>query len=975
MTTLSVSDICSGFAKCKHNPHSPKIGEYNAKQFNDYKASMTRKAQTHSAKNFKFVLSPPKKEEEAKQPKKNYNKKKGKNISTKDMIIIKNLYEKIISPFIQNIILIKNSLNFSDFCTKQQEILNYFLRLSEEKRKSSIEAAKFSAAKKLSLVAILAETERAFLLHSCPSSRNVNLFALLDIPSDTELVSPINYQTQLDCVTSTNRNLGLEYDPRCVGFEPTKLQRAILDKLDENVNIIVRAPTGSGKTMVSLYLAEKMKANGKITVYLAPNKPICGEMSLFVHNHGFAFAIAHGDFISFAELERASVWICTPNTFTDILFSRLPQVEEIGAIIFDELPYMLHDDARTLAPLLLLAQARNWHAMALSATFADDLVTLLKQAFERIELIEELSSIRPVDLILKSYDATLNEIVTIPTSSTYPKGLLSCENKEEQLRTAVRVPLCLDEFKHLMQQTDEPHLPEVIEKSLPKETVFTGIDMVKFALHLRSKQEAPKSETKETDTITGEMLYTFLNKLREQDLLPVMFFHSNPNSLNNYHALIWKQYKKQMEELTNKKENVKTPKKRNPRAPEIKEKQEASNNEFDYNYEVPPKFGFVDDSALSCIFKTNPTASPDYRFGIRGKQFLQSPIATPIRHGIGIYHPLIDIASRLVVESSLRLGFMGVVFCDASLAFGVNLPCKSVVFLCDNTFDSNNYSSNELIQASGRAGRWGLDQYGSIFLLGKPDNISNFWRPLRPVNNISFPFPDVDSFFRFCYGSESLRCSMNYLISCKSVPMWNWTPSAIASNFGAIINILADTGIIVSTSNFSLTHAGGVAAKLHRSAVKTNWLFVGYLFSKYKKNLSTLVKSKADYKFLTSHFICTSNYSQSLGPTLEQAIRSSAISPDLINFMKTARAEFINILPMGIPLPASVDTTAFFYNFPASKPNISLYLAKSLYLDYISVLFLTHSACNVEYHKIISDEFYAKYPKTPLTTQKFHNSP
>lgn len=86
------------------------------------------------------------------------------------------------------------------------------------------------------------------------------------------------------------------------------------------------------------------------------------------------------------------------------------------------------------------------------------------------------------------------------------------------------------------------------------------------------------------------------------------------------------------------------------------------------------------------------------------------------KRGIGYHHGSIDAKGRTFVEMLFRMGYIKVVTATGTLALGINMPCKSVVFLHDSIYlDALNYR-----QMAGRAGRRGLDLEGSVYFFNIP---------------------------------------------------------------------------------------------------------------------------------------------------------------------------------------------------------------------------------------------------------------
>lgn len=95
---------------------------------------------------------------------------------------------------------------------------------------------------------------------------------------------------------------------------------------------------------------------------------------------------------------------------------------------------------------------------------------------------------------------------------------------------------------------------------------------------------------------------------------------------------------------------------------------------------------------------------------------LNPAILNALRRGIGIHHAGMNRKYRQIVEMLFRKGFLTVVIATGTLALGLNMPCKTVVFFGDSVFlTALNYH-----QAAGRAGRRGFDLLGNVVFVGMP---------------------------------------------------------------------------------------------------------------------------------------------------------------------------------------------------------------------------------------------------------------
>lgn len=93
---------------------------------------------------------------------------------------------------------------------------------------------------------------------------------------------------------------------------------------------------------------------------------------------------------------------------------------------------------------------------------------------------------------------------------------------------------------------------------------------------------------------------------------------------------------------------------------------------------------------------------------------LEPWLISALHRGIGIHHAGQNRKYRQVVEILFRKGFLRVVIATGTLALGINMPAKTVVFSGDSVFlTALNYR-----QCAGRAGRRGFDLLGNVVFQG-----------------------------------------------------------------------------------------------------------------------------------------------------------------------------------------------------------------------------------------------------------------
>ncbi|KAK1460112.1 DEAD/DEAH box helicase [Colletotrichum melonis] len=148
-----------------------------------------------------------------------------------------------------------------------------------------------------------------------------------------------------------------------------------------------------------------------------------------------------------------------------------------------------------------------------------------------------------------------------------------------------------------------------------------------------------------------------------------------------------------------------------------------------FDPEAPlPQYSFADTTKLTADeFEARARSLDD--LGIKPR------LIDALRRGLGVHHAGMNRQYRQVVEMLFRKGYLTVVIATGTLALGLNMPCKTVVFIGDSAFlTALNYR-----QASGRAGRRGFDLLGNVVFHGIPHH--------RAMEIISSRLPDLEGQF------------------------------------------------------------------------------------------------------------------------------------------------------------------------------------------------------------------------------------
>jgi hypothetical protein len=167
-------------------------------------------------------------------------------------------------------------------------------------------------------------------------------------------------------------------------------------------------------------------------------------------------------------------------------------------------------------------------------------------------------------------------------------------------------------------------------------------------------------------------------------------------------------------------------------------------------------------------FKKVPASEFDrYADSLRYRQVPQWLIDA-LERGIGVHHAGMNRKYRQICEILFRKGFLRVVIATGTLALGINMPCKTVVFSGDSIF----LTALNFRQGAGRAGRRGFDVLGNVVFQQVPSGKAKRLVSSRlPSLNGHFPVTTslVLRLFILQHGSNRAAAavkSINSILSC-----------------------------------------------------------------------------------------------------------------------------------------------------------------------------------------------------------------
>lgn len=101
-------------------------------------------------------------------------------------------------------------------------------------------------------------------------------------------------------------------------------------------------------------------------------------------------------------------------------------------------------------------------------------------------------------------------------------------------------------------------------------------------------------------------------------------------------------------------------------------------------------------------------------------------IGNLMKNGIGVHHAGLLPIVKEVVEMCFARGLIKILFATETFAMGVNFPARSVMFQSLRKHDGRNFRDllpGEFTQMAGRAGRRGIDEFGTVIVNCKDNDI------------------------------------------------------------------------------------------------------------------------------------------------------------------------------------------------------------------------------------------------------------
>ena len=144
------------------------------------------------------------------------------------------------------------------------------------------------------------------------------------------------------------------------------------------------------------------------------------------------------------------------------------------------------------------------------------------------------------------------------------------------------------------------------------------------------------------------------------------------------------------------------------------------------------------------------------------------PIFQMLKRGVGLYIESMPDEYKWIIQKLLSDRNIGIVISDRTLCLGIDLPIRTSCLM--EYEGNNNFSNEDYMQMSGRAGRRGMDVRGNIIffgdidylslmkgilpqIIGNSNNINNNYRILPKINS-SIKLDNLEKIFNYFINSD-----------------------------------------------------------------------------------------------------------------------------------------------------------------------------------------------------------------------------
>ena len=237
-----------------------------------------------------------------------------------------------------------------------------------------------------------------------------------------------------------------------MNFELDSFQIDAIESLYENLNVLVTAPTGAGKTIIAERGIEEYLDKGNRVIYTTPIKALSNQKYHDFMSSGFDTGLLTGDR---NENPDAGLIIATTEILRNMIFTNDERINDIGLVVLDEVHYLADKERGSTWEEIIIHLPKDIKLLCLSATIGNENEFLNWIVSQRgpTDLIQ--SKIRPVPLEISLITASKDDEQILAIKSTEDKRNRPIFKLDKKFKR-FRKPSLSDQISYIMNKKATP---------------------------------------------------------------------------------------------------------------------------------------------------------------------------------------------------------------------------------------------------------------------------------------------------------------------------------------------------------------------------------------------------------------------------------------------------------------------------------------------------------------------------------------
>jgi len=237
-----------------------------------------------------------------------------------------------------------------------------------------------------------------------------------------------------------------------VSYELDSFQIDAIESLYENLNVLVTAPTGAGKTVIAERGIEEYLDKGNRVIYTTPIKALSNQKYHDFMSSGFDTGLLTGDR---NENPDAGLIIATTEILRNMIFTNDERINDIGLVVLDEVHYLADKERGSTWEEIIIHLPKDIKLLCLSATIGNENEFLNWIVSQRgpTDLIQ--SKIRPVPLEISLITASKDDEQILAIKSTEDKRNKPIFKLDKKFKR-FRKPSLSDQISYIMNKKATP---------------------------------------------------------------------------------------------------------------------------------------------------------------------------------------------------------------------------------------------------------------------------------------------------------------------------------------------------------------------------------------------------------------------------------------------------------------------------------------------------------------------------------------